>query len=146
MVKILTIFVILAIVQQSHQAYLAPRQTVAAPAWDRRWGGWPMDWNHDGIIDWRDGWGWNNGIGGDWDLSDGVIESWTEGTVVPSYYGYRGNWENTYYQPAVARRLGAKSDASSILKSNQIKKNASKFLGDHFKFYYMLSKYIWYSA
>ena len=135
MMQILKVLVILAIAQQSHQAYLAPRQAAVVSVLDKTWRGLPMDWNHDGIIDWRDRWGWNNGIGGDWDLSNGIIESWKEGKVVPSNIGDKRNLENDIKKSTVVLRLKVKSDTTFTLKNNQIKNNAKEFLGTHFKYY-----------
>ena len=106
----------------------------AAPAW----GGWPVDWNHDGIIDWRDGWnGWNNGWRGDWNPAwgwngawdrngDGIID-WRDG----AWGGWRGNWgAPVVTEPVVSRRLGGKNVASTLRKSD-VRPVALKNYGDH---------------
>ena len=140
--KILTIFlIIVALVSYTKQddakattkaATKAPAKTTtpvatAAPvvAAAPYWGGWPVDWNHDGIIDWRDGWnGWNNGWRGDWNPAwgyngawdrngDGVID-WRDG----AWGGWRGNWgAPVVTEPVVSRRLGERNVASTLRKS-----------------------------
>ena len=106
----------------------------AAPAW----GGWPVDWNHDGIIDWRDGWnGWNNGWRGDWNPAwgwngawdrngDGIID-WRDG----AWGGRRGNWgAPVVTEPVVSRRLGGR-DVASTLRKSDVRPVALKNYGDH---------------
>ena len=103
--------------------FVAP---VYAPTWESG-RGWPVDWNNDGIIDWRDGWCWNNGCNGAWNPSwywNGAYENW------------RGNWGSPVYEPVVARRLGSRDNNSITLEHQQNQRHANPgyFIKDHFAY------------
>ena len=132
---LLALLIILCLVQYSAQDNNAevrsvsgvvnkPINSVAFP--NNYYGRLPIDWNHDGVIDWRDQWGWNKECNQQW--------GWNRGWREPLTYGWdeprKSNWRSAPTGSIVSRRLGAKYDTSLNLKNHLVEQNSLSRFGE----------------
>ena len=136
--KILTVLlIVLCFAQYSRQddapAVKPATTTVPASATYIAPRAWSADRNHDGVVDWRDGWGWNGAYAParypvDWNR-DGLIDWRDDLAWNGAWGGYRANLAPAA-EPVVTRKLGSNASTASTLRSKG-RQGGFRAIGDH---------------